>query len=481
VINGRRIKNVLWFLALTCALVVHIEHLLAAHNQTDREIAWADSVLAGLTLDQKVGQLFMVAAYSNKNEAYYADLELLITKYAVGGLLFFQGGPKRQVKLINRYQAKAKVPLLIGMDLEWGLGMRLDSTVSFPKQMTLGAIKDNNLIYKMGQEIARQCKAVGVHINFAPVVDINSNSRNPVIGVRSFGEDKRNVAAKGLAYMRGLQDGGVMACAKHFPGHGNTSSDSHVKLPTLRSSKQGLMETEIYPFQNLIQNDLKATMVGHLNVPSLDDSGLPASLSPSVVTDLLVQELGFKGLAISDALNMRGIAEYQNDGEAELMAFKAGNDILLFPINLPVAMARLKRALAAGVISSAEIDRRVHKVLRAKHWSGLHTWQPLPLERLDSRINNPSAISLITDLLAASVTVVKNDLGLVPIRVLDNSSIASLSLGVDGISDFQEYLKHYTAVDSYALLDPAKTQTLQSDLLRYKNRYCGFAWAEQLS
>lgn len=468
-------EKVLTVLPFAAILIFRSITLLAADKQiaVDKEIAWADSVLAELSLDQKVGQLFMVAAYSNKNEAYNADLEFLVTQYQVGGLLFFQGGPGRQIRLINRFQREARVPLLVGMDLEWGLGMRLDSTISFPKQMTLGAIEDDSLIYEMGLEIARQCKAIGVHMNFAPVVDINSNSRNPVIGVRSFGENKRRVAAKGLAYMKGLQDGGIIACAKHFPGHGNTTSDSHVKLPTLHNSAQGLRETEMYPFEKLFENGLKATMIGHLNIPAYDDSGIPASLSPKVVTGLLGQDLGFEGLAVTDALNMKGIAEFSKNGGAELLAFKAGNDILLFPENLPQAKENLMRALSEGQISLYQLDGRVHKILRAKFWSGLNNWEPLNPHYIGIRLNNPHALNLQRQLIEASVTVARNESNLIPITVLDTNSIASISLGADRTSEFQEYLTRFGQVDSYHLPDPESWKSMEAELKAYKTVVVG--------
>ncbi len=447
--------------------------LLSAGNQIDRANAWADSVLAQLTLDQKLGQLFMVAAYSDKNEEFNAGLETLVTQYHVGGLLFFQGGPKRQLRLVNRFQEKATIPLLIGMDLEWGLGMRLDSTISFPKQITLGAIEDNSLIYEMGREIARQCKSIGVHINFAPVADINSNSRNPVIGVRSFGEDKKKVATKALAYMKGLQDGGIIACAKHFPGHGNTFSDSHIKIPTLHNSAQGLRETEIYPFERLFQNGLQATMIGHLGVPALDDSALPASLSSKVVTELLSNGLSFEGLTITDALNMKSLVGYQKDEGPELLAFEAGNDLLLLPANLPRARESLKSALSRGQITVDQLNRRVHKILKAKFWSGLDKWQPLSPGKLDQRLNNPHALNLKRQLLQAAITVASNAFGLLPITVLDTNSIGSLSLGINRTSEFQDYLNRFTDVDSYYLQDSEDLGLIKERLSDYETLVVG--------
>ena len=270
---------------------------------------WVDSVMASLTPEQRIGQLFMVAAYSNRGEAHQAAITRLVEQQGIGGLIFFQGGPLRQARQTNHYQSKAKVPLLIAMDAEWGLAMRLDSTVRYPRQMTLGAIRDNNLIYNMGADIAEQCRRLGVHVNFAPVVDVNNNPQKPVINTRSFGEDKQNVARKGIAYMKGLQDNGVMANAKHFPGHGDTDSDSHKTLPVIRHPQNRLRALELYPFRQLINEGLGSMMVAHLYIPALDSTpNMASTLSAPIVTDLLRDEMGFKGLIFTDALNMKGVS-----------------------------------------------------------------------------------------------------------------------------------------------------------------------------
>ncbi|MBD0261116.1 MAG: glycosyl hydrolase, partial [Cytophagales bacterium] len=311
-----------------------------------RQKHWVDSVYNGLTPDERIGQLFMVAAYSDANPAQVSGVEGLIGKYHVGGLIFFQGSPARQAHLTNHYQSLARVPLMIGMDAEWGLGMRLDSTISFPRQMTLGAIQNNESIYRMGTEVARQCARLGVHLNFAPVVDINSNPNNPVIGARSFGEDKENVALKGVAYMRGLQDHGVLASAKHFPGHGDTDADSHATLPQVGHNKNRLEETELYPFRKLFADSLQSVLVAHLAVPAYEKSkNLPSTLSRNIVTDLLQKQMGFGGLVFTDALNMKGVTKSYKPGEIEVMALQAGNDVLLFSEDVPEAVARIKKAL----------------------------------------------------------------------------------------------------------------------------------------
>ena len=273
---------------------------------SETESAWVDSVFGTMSLEQKVGQLFIVAAYSNQGESEYKKVENLVENYHVGGLIFMQGTPAIQAKLTNRYQSAAKIPLLITFDGEWGLGMRLSNVISYPKAVTLGAIQDNKLIYKMGADIAEQCRRLGIHLNFAPDADVNTNSANPVIGYRSFGENKFNVAQKAIAYMKGLQHNGVMANAKHFPGHGNSATDSHFSLPKINQSLQQLTDVDLYPFQEMIKDSLMSVITGHLLVPSIDSRNIASSLSGNSVSGVLKNKMGFKGLIITDALNMKG-------------------------------------------------------------------------------------------------------------------------------------------------------------------------------
>ncbi len=321
---------------------------------------WADSVMATLSLDARIGQLFMVAAYSNRGPDHEKRLGELIEKQQIGGLIFFQGGPARQANMTNRLQAKAKIPLWIGMDAEWGLAMRLDSTPKFPRQMVLGAIRDDSIIYDMGAEIARESRRLGVHINFAPVVDINNNPQNPVIGSRSFGEDREDVTRKSLAYIEGLQDNRVLANAKHFPGHGDTDVDSHYNLPVIKQSRERLEKVELYPYRKLIPKGLGSIMVAHLSIPALDSTpDLPSTLSHTIVTDLLKDNLGFKGLVFTDALNMKGVAKFLEPGDINVSALQAGNDVLLFAEDVPVAVDKIKKAIADGTYTEEELNRSV--------------------------------------------------------------------------------------------------------------------------
>jgi beta-glucosidase-like glycosyl hydrolase len=313
--------------------------------QTDKNQV-IDSLLNIMTIDEKIGQLLMVPVYSNKNEKYYKDIDLLISRYHVGGLVFFQGTPTFQVELTNRFQEKARIKLFISMDAEWGLSMRLDSIKPLPRNMTLGAVQDNRLIYNMGAEIARQCKIMGVHVNFAPVLDVNNNVDNPVINIRSFGENPEIVTEKGMSYIDGLQDNGIIAVGKHFPGHGDTELDSHNTLPVILHTKNRLDSIELKPFESAINSGLKGIMVAHLNVPFLEpEDGLPASLSSNIISKLLKNDFHFKNLVFTDAMNMRGVTSRYAEGDRELQAFIAGNDIIVMPVNIPAVLKIFKSAI----------------------------------------------------------------------------------------------------------------------------------------
>ena len=433
--------------------------------------AWVDSVFNSLRPDEKIAQLFMVAAYSNKGIEHKEEIARLIKKYKIGGLIFFQGGPVRQANLTNYYQSISETPLMIAMDAEWGLGMRLDSTVSFPRQMTLGAIEDNKLIYEMGAEIAKQLKRLGVHINFAPVVDINNNPKNPVINSRSFGEDKENVSRKGFAYMAGLQDNRVLATAKHFPGHGDTDSDSHETLPTISHSKERLNAVEFYPFKQLIKSGLGGVMVAHLNIPSLDTiKNLPSTLSEKVVDGLLKKELGFDGLIFTDALNMKGVTNHFEPGEIEVKALIAGNDVLLYPENIPKAIRKIKRAVKNKEISWDEINKRCRKVLAAKRWFGLDKYKPIETNGLVEELNSVNSDLINRHLIESSLTLVKNDEKLLPIKSLDTLNIATVTIASVKSFTFQKTLGLYAKSEDFFISKNASVEEynkLINDLSKY--------------
>lgn len=418
-----------------------------------KEQSWVDSVFQTLSPEQRIGQLFMVAAYSNKDEKHKQEMEELVRDYHIGGLIFFQGGPVRQAMLTNHYQNLAKVPLLIAMDAEWGLGMRLpDSTMTFPRQMTLGAIQDDQYVYKMGAEVARQCKRLGVHVNFAPVVDVNSNPANPIIGMRSFGEDKDNVARKGIAYMKGMQDNGVIANAKHFPGHGDTETDSHLSLPVINHSKERLEKVELYPFRKLIDGGVQSIMVAHIHIPAYDKTpNLATTLSKTVVTDLLRKEMKFEGLIFTDALNMKGVSNFYKPGEVDLKALLAGNDVLLYAENVPVAIKKIQKAIKDKDISQEEIDQRVKKILKAKYFAGLYQNKLVDLNNLYNDLHPARAKVLLEDLYEKAMTVVSNKDSLLPLKFLDTTSFASVSIGAKENNVFQQTLDNYAPFSHFTI------------------------------
>ncbi len=421
--------------------------IFSQDNSTITQEKWVDSVYNQFSFEEKVGQLFMVAAYSNKNEAHNKSIDDLISKYKIGGLIFFQGGPVRQANLTNRYQAQSKVPLFIGIDAEWGLSMRLDSTYRYPWNMTLGAVQNLSLIEKMGQQMGQQSKRMGIHFNFAPVVDINTNPKNPIIGNRSFGEDKFNVAERAVALMKGFQSEGLFATAKHFPGHGDTSSDSHHTLPVVKFDKKRIDEVELYPYKELIKNGLSSIMVAHLDIPSLEPrKGYPTSISYNVVTDILQNELGFEGLIFTDALNMKGASNFKQPGDIDLEAFLAGNDILLFAENVPLAVEKFKVAFNEGKLSEERIAFSVKKILNYKYKAGLNNYKPVEINNLVEDLNKPEFDALNFDLYENAITVLTNKEKIIPIKKIEKEKIAYVSIGNDYSDTFINSLNKYTDV-----------------------------------
>ncbi|MDO7849463.1 glycoside hydrolase family 3 N-terminal domain-containing protein [Hymenobacter sp. M29] len=406
---------------------------------------WVDSVMRTLTPDQRAAQLFMVAAYSNRRRVDEDSISALIKQYGIGGLIFFQGGPVRQAKLLNRYQSQSKVPLLVALDGEWGVGMRLDSIVKFPYQMSLGGETDTTLLYDMGREIAHQFKRLGMHVNFAPVVDVNNNPANPVIGFRSWGENPAAVARDGRQYMRGMQDAGILAVAKHFPGHGDVDADSHLALPTVRVDRRRLDSLELPPFRSLMAGGLGGMMVAHLNVPALDTVSGPSTLSKPIITDLLRDEMGFKGLIFTDAMNMRGVISMFPPGEADVRAIMAGNDILEFSKNIPLALRMVRAAVDSGRLTQQEIDVHCRRVLALKQWSGLNHYRPIKLQNLYEDLNPPHAQYLSHRLTELSITLLRNQKNLLPLQRLDTLRIATLVLGGSprDTTDFQKAVADY--------------------------------------
>ncbi|MBJ6111460.1 serine hydrolase [Hymenobacter sp. BT523] len=406
---------------------------------------WVDSLMRALTPDQRAAQLFMVAAYSNRKRVDEDSISALIKQYGIGGLIFFQGGPARQARLLNRYQSQSRVPLLVAMDGEWGVGMRLDSVVKFPYQMSLGGETDTTLLYDMGREVARQFKRLGMHVNFAPVVDVNNNPANPVIGFRSWGENPAAVARDGRQYMRGMQDAGILAVAKHFPGHGDVDADSHLALPTVRVDRRRLDSLELPPFRSLMAGGLGGVMVAHLNVPALDTVLGPSTLSRPIITDLLRTEMGFKGLVFTDAMNMRGVISMFEPGEADVRALIAGNDILEFSKNIPLALRMVRAAVDSGRLTQQEIDVHCRRVLALKQWAGLNHYRPIDTRNLYQDLNAPHAQFLSHRLTELSITLLRNQKNLLPLQRLDTLRIATLVLGGSprDTTDFQKAVADY--------------------------------------
>lgn len=441
-------------------------------NVFNQRKIWVDSVYNSMSLDEKLGQLFMVAAYSNKGASHSYAIQNLISNYKIGGLIFFQGGPLRQANLTNSYQASSKIPLFIGNDAEWGLSMRLDSTYTYPWNMTLGAIQDMKLIEKLGNQMGKQSVRLGIQFNFGPVVDINTNPNNPIIGFRSFGEDKMNVANRAVALMKGFQNQGIYATAKHFPGHGDTETDSHKGLPTVNFSKERLEEVEFYPYREMIKEGLSSVMVAHLNVPSLESRpNYPSSISYEVVTNILKKDLGFKGLIFTDALNMKAASNYKNPGEIDLAAFLAGNDILLFSEDVPLAIALLRNAYNDKVITEKRLAFSVKKILKYKYIAGFSKLKSIDTANLVQDLNDPQNDALQYELFENALTVLKNKEAVLPVKNLESKHIAYVKIGDGNNTDFVKTLKKYADV---TVVEEDNLDALQQKLSNFNTVIVGY-------
>tara|TARA_R110002072_G_scaffold99971_12_gene219875 strand:+ start:18935 stop:21859 length:2925 start_codon:yes stop_codon:yes gene_type:complete len=409
---------------------------------------WVDSILSSMTIDEKIGQLFMVQAYSNLDSVHENKIKEMIQNYHVGNLIFMQGTPKKQAELTNMYQSLSKVPLMIGFDGEWGLDMRLQNTYRFPWNMTLGAIQDNDLIRQFGAHLGMHCRRLGIHVNFAPVVDINTNPLNPIIGNRSFGEDKVNVTEKAIAFSQGMQSQNVLANAKHFPGHGDTATDSHYKLPVINFDRKRLDSIELYPYKRVFDAGMASIMTAHLSIPSLESNAkLPTSLSKKVVTTILKEELGFLGLIFTDGLNMKGAADYSTSSEIDLAAILAGNDILLIPQDVPATVSLMQSSLQSGVLSQERLDESVRKILLAKYKVGLNNFQAIDTLNLVEDLNKIEDELLHRELVKNSMTIIRNKKEILPIKDLQkNKKIAYVKLGDDDGEIFLSSLRKYTEI-----------------------------------
>lgn len=378
---------------------------------------WVDKTYNSLSQDEKLGQLFIVALYTNKGEDFINQIRNIVKNDKIGGLILMQDDAAREINLVNEFQSQSKVPLMIGMDAEWGLYQRIATAHKFPWAITLGAIQNKQLIYGMSQKIAEDAKRMGVNWDFAPVVDVNTNPNNPIIGNRSFGSDVENVINSALAYANGLQDNQVLAAIKHFPGHGDTDTDSHLDLPMIPHNMARLNSTELAPFKALINKGIGGVMVAHLYVPALESGkGIPASISKNIITGLLKDQLGYKGLIITDALNMAAVASKYKPGELDALAFKAGNDIMLFSQDVATGKKLIQKAIDNGEISQARVEESVKKILLTKYFLGLNEFQPRNPENINYDLNNDSHTKLVQNLYANALTLLKDDSNLLPIN-----------------------------------------------------------------
>ena len=427
------------------------------------ESSWVDSVFQSLTPDQRIAQLVWINTAANKNVAAQLKVAELIKKYNLGGVIFFTGDPEKQVELTNVYQAAAQTPLLVAMDAEWGVGMRLPGVIPFPYNMMMGAADNPDLVKEVTREMARQMKRMGVHVSLGPVVDINTQPLNPIIGMRSFGESPELVSACGLAYMQGLQESNIIAVAKHFPGHGDTQTDSHHTLPVVPYSRERLDSIEMYPFKVLTENGIAGVMSAHLNVPQLDDQqGIPSSLSSKMLTGILREEWGFKGLIITDAMNMSGAKAYGEPGEIEALALKAGNDVVEFPKDVEQTIAGIKKAVDSGLLTQEEIDEKCRKVLAAKYWVGLNQLAKVSRYNLVEDLNNPQAELVKRKMIEASITLLENQNEIIPLKRLDSLKVACLAVGVADETPFQSMLSKYTKTDNFFLPEQFTTAELEA-------------------
>ena len=382
-----------------------------------KAVKYADSLYAKLSMDERIGQLYIVALYTNKDQNHISGVRKLVEQERIGGIILMQDDAEQEIALVNEFQKKSRVPMLFGMDAEWGLYQRIKTAHKFPWAMTLGAIQDNGLVYEMASKIAEDAKKMGIYWNFAPVVDVNTNPKNPIIGNRSFGSDVQNVIAKALAYAQGLQENGVLAAIKHFPGHGDTDVDSHLDLPVVKHSLERLNKIELAPFKALMDKKIGGVMIAHLYVPQLEKGkNIPASISYDIVTNLLKNKFRYEGLVITDALNMNAVAKKYPAGELDLRAFKAGNDVLLFSQDVPTGKKLIKEAIQKGEISEKRLEESVKKILKTKYLLGLQNLRPLSSEGINNVLNNDSHAKISEKLYTNALTLLKDEKQLFPLR-----------------------------------------------------------------
>ncbi|WP_103913057.1 glycoside hydrolase family 3 protein [Halpernia humi] len=419
---------------------------------------WVDSTYQNLSQDEKLGQLFIIALYTNKDEAHINFVRNLVEKEKIGGLILMQDDAAREIDLVNEFQQRSKVPLMIGMDAEWGLFQRIAAAHKFPWAMTLGAIQDKKLIYEMSSQIAEDCKRMGINWDFAPVVDVNTNPNNPIIGNRSFGSTVDNVVKSATAYFEGLQDHNILAAMKHFPGHGDADTDSHLDLPVINGSLSRLNSVELAPFRELAHKGIGGVMVAHLYVPALETKKNPASLSYEIVTKLLKEKIGYKGLIITDALNMGAVAKRYKPGEVDEMAFKAGNDILLFSDGVVEAKKRIQQAIDNGEIPEKRVEESVKKILLTKYYLGLTKYEPRNPENINEDLNNETHIKLSQKLYSNALTLIKDDKKLLPLNCKETYYFVPLEE-----APYQTFLDQLNLETTVILKKPSEISTIPAN------------------
>jgi beta-glucosidase-like glycosyl hydrolase/CubicO group peptidase (beta-lactamase class C family) len=474
-------KNYLLLLLLVFTLPFSLHAQNRSTYSKIKSTEWVDSVFKTLSRAEQIAQLMVVrlSTYDAKNKtAIFLDdaVDSLVRKYNIGGICLFQGSPVKQATIINRLQATAKTPILICIDAEWGVGMRMiDSVLPLPHQMMLGAVSDAGIIYQYGKTVAEQCKRIGIQVNYAPVMDINNNPDNPVINDRSFGEDKYKVTLFGTQYMKGLQDMGVMACAKHFPGHGDVAVDSHFDLPVIKKSMAELESLELYPFREIIKAGIGSVMIGHLFVPAIDSgTNMATSISKNNVTGLLRNTMGFQGLTFTDALEMQGVKKFFPNEEAALQSLIAGNDMLCLPGDVPLAIEKIQTAIQEGKLSWAEIEQHCKKVLMAKYQYGLSKLQPIETQNLTADLNNK--VSSMRKLVAENALTVLNKTNgdFFPLTQEKNNlkkSLVFVGIGIDSANDFAKRLQKNYDADAFYFNNLQDASRILSTVYLIKNRY----------
>jgi len=429
---------------------------------------WVDSVFNSLSIDGKIGQLLMVPAYSGKGHGHLAHVIKMVKENKIGGIISMKGGPMRHINMVNQLQQESEIPLLVAIDAEYGLSMRLDSCIRYPYGFTIGAIDNDSLVFQMGTDLGRQCKRLGIHINFAPVADVNSNPLNPVIGFRSYGDNPEKVFQKAVHFGLGLQSQNVLATLKHFPGHGDVQKDSHFTLPVITHNRAQLDSIELFPFRKAINLGIGSIMTGHLSVPTLDSTGVAATFSKPIVQDLLIRDYGFEGLVVTDAMNMEGAAETDENTSSAVKALIAGNDLLEFVLNPAVVIEEVKKAIADGTISVVDIDHKCRKILMIKRWAGLNRYTPVKHENLYKDLNQSAFRMTLRNVAQQSLTVLRNENQLLPLIRLDTLNIATVSIGRGKITEFQQSLERYTRTDHFFISKDADNEAINKLLLRLK-------------